>query len=379
MGIMKREGPLTCVIVRVLPHLAVLVIALAASSSCSQATGSEGLLRLNAVYLSEHMEYIASKLSEEAGTFGLSARPVGSDDADTVLLKLAVRGDSTKTLFSLPTPGGRTTIGQGIPLVVLADNRVLLRCSDWNKKVADFRERVQYSVLDAETSEEQDITPRNLDDTTPWLCKAGPPFVWSDEQGFLFLIPEDSRRTVHVWQGKKVLRETESRDGILGIGKAYIGDRLTAVLVTADGYAYSYDYESGRFVESAPFADISQSFSNTATDIEIWPFTFVMSRGLVAYRHKVGSDNVIRIVDLEGHVQDFVKRSVIQRKPDGSLRDPSDVEAVSSGKMLLYSEGRLLSLELISTRTSPIPLDETRLGLLDVLYGRLITIEPNHD
>ncbi|HHR84824.1 MAG TPA: hypothetical protein ENL23_00580 [Candidatus Acetothermia bacterium] len=377
MGNTKRVHSLVRVSVRVYTLLFLLCVICAMSASCRQATGSESLLRLSVVYLPDNMEYIAPKLSEEARTLAVSARPQGGGDADTALLMYALVGDTVKSVMSLPAPQNRIGATEGLPLLILSDQSVLLTHSDWTKEARDYRQRVHYSILDTDTGEERDITPRNLDKTTPWLCKAGPPFLWSEEQGFAFFIPEESERTIHVWQGKENLRETESRSRVLGIGKAYLSGRLTAILVTVDGHAFAYDYQSGHFVESAIFAGISGRLSDIAAGIDKWPFTFVMSRGLVAYRHKVGSDNVIRVLDGDGHVQDFVKRSVIQRKPDGSLRDPAEVEALNEGEAPLYSEGKQLTLDFISTRTSPIPLDETRLGLLDVLYARFIVIGPS--
>ncbi len=356
--------------------LLLISVVLPLSCACQQASGKEDALVLNAIPLPTGLTYVSREITMEAGTFSVLVRPYGGSRADEQILVLSVGEDSLDTLLALSAPSGKVA-GGGLPELMLDGKRILVKEVDWSPKVADFRERLQYDILDVESGEKLRVTPDNLTETDLWLCKGGPPCLWSDRHGLAMLIPEKKVRTVHLWQGTDSLTEVGAVEGVLGIGQGFVDGRLTAILVTLDGNAIAYDYRLGQLSKAPSLAPIARRLAETLGQPEKWPLSFALSKDFAGYKESVGKKNMFTIVPLHRPARSFERVDTFQRRPDGTQRSQKEVDALVEDRTPFAEEGSGLPADVISWGSVLIPIDGERLGILDLVYCRLILIEDN--
>lgn len=353
--------------------------------SCAQARGEPETLRdpnsfsLKSYRLPAEYNYVVPKLTAKSGTFAIVSRPWEGTGRDFKVIQFSLFGDSLKETNSLPTPKGRTARG-GIPQFFLENGDVLLeRTVDPGaaENEGDFRKLIRYSILNPTTGKERDSTPANIADTSQWLCRAGPPYLWSEKHGLVFFLPDQKERKVYLWQGTDKLANTDTVVDVLGIGKGFINGSLTAIVFTMDGRALVYDYSSGKLVKTDSLSPLSKRLKEAVGETVKWPFLFIVAERMVGFKEISGKDNLLTVLSADGRKHSFLRKHALDFKPDGSPRTESDADALAEDSRPLIKEGTELPADSFTMSSGLIPVDEKRIGILDMDYAKLVTISDN--
>lgn len=355
----------------------VLFVCALAIAACCPAQSQENVFSLRALPLETDNYYLGCTLSSESGTLSGLYSPTGMHDEQVVLCKYLIEDTALRLVFSTPMP--RVPIGQPRPHLVLADNRVFLK--DWvnlDAASSDFRSHIRYSLLDTETGTSQDVTPTNLVETTQWMYLTGILYLWSDLHGVILFTPNKETREVHLWQGKETLREVQKIPSVLGVGRSFVGGRITTVIVTEKGDALVYNHHTGRIEDAPRHQAVAIRMVEIVTKPKKWPLYFVMAEEVAAF--KWDSGKVYALVAADGSRQDINKIDNFATRPDGSKRSRAEGDALSlhplRASKVLKEEGKGLPPEVVDIMSVLVPVDETHVGIIDTSYQRLIVIGP---
>lgn len=339
------------------------------------AFGDTTSLKLDAFQLPSDYDYVSSRLSEKPGAFYILSRPWEGSGKDYKVVEFTVGNQAVEEKTSLSTPKLRTESG-GFPRLFLSDGKILLQKSinAGASENVDFRGLIRYSLLVPPANIEQDITPENMEESTKWLCRSGPPFFWSDERGLVFFVPNQKERTVHIWQGKKKLSKTDMVSDVLGIGQGFYGGRFTFVIIKVDGSTSVFNPKTGKLDRDNSFSPLAKRFAASLGEKPKWPFVFLFAKHMVAYRDLSDGTDKFTILSTDGRKQSFIKRSAIDYKPDGSRRSDFEADALVENSRPLIEEGARQPVGAITIGSDVIAVDERRLGIIDFNYAKLIII-----
>lgn len=341
--------------------------------SCAYARSAQESFSFTALQLPQKSYFMLRVLSSEEGTFAGLCSPTGVMDEQMTLNKYQIGGKAIHILFSAPAPRAKSE--QRHPELVLPDNRILQR---WMEKPGDssarIKERVHWEIKDSQKGTVKDVTPSNIAETPDWLCFSGPPFLWSEKHGLVYfcLVPEKGE--IRVWQGKDSLKEVQVISDVIGMGQAFVDGVLSAVLIRSQGVPLAYNFNSGRFVEDKRYDAIGREIRKIIGQPAGKPPMFAMALGLAILKRS-DLDKFI-LVSAEGTTLALPRLHPFDKRPDGSRRSDAEVLKLSFDARPLVEEGKNLPANRVSTTATYLPVDDKRVGLLDVAYQRLVVIAP---
>lgn len=375
MGVSKARGllVLSAGLFRLIFLLLVLLV-LSSIQACDQASGSENKIAIRALQLPIGSTYIGRRITAEPGTVAILASTSGTKDEETSLLKFKIESNGLSILLSFPMPNGRFEPWHGTPTLILEDGRILLK--KWTGSSGDlseFRNKIAYGILDPKTGKVVDVTPNNLNDTTAWACRAGPPFLWSDKLGLIHLTPDKSSKRYHIWQGAKTLGETGTIEQAIGLGQVFHKGKFSAAAILYDGRTLVFDQLDGTMKEVPSFNDTSKQLLKQAVKAK-WPLYFVLAEGIAAFKSADESSTRFIITAGDGRTLTLPCRHVLDYKPDGSPRSDSEGNQLTFDSRPLRIEGSQQPPESISNNSVLIPISENSIGILDLSYARVIVL-----
>jgi len=350
----------------------VVVGALALIAGCSRAHSDVGLFSLRAIPLELDSRWELPVRSLQSGTVAglLSSGGVKLENI-TVTRFVIGRNKLTRSL-SVPRTGV-----QPIPELLLSDDRLLTRRRGSAKEGTPgywSRSNVVFELYDPASDKVRDVTPSNLDETTRWLCRSGPPMLWTERFGIALFIPDPDSREVRLWQGRETLELVQRVSSALGVGDTFVSGVLSAVVVTENGEAFGYDYSTGKMKELPQLQPIASRLANAAAKPEKWPLSFVMAEGVAAFKWRQGREFVL--IASDGSRQALMVHHPFEEKPSGSTRSREEGEALSMDASPLKREARSQPPEVVNVGSALLAVDETHVGLFDLLYQRLIVVGP---
>jgi len=308
-------------------------------------------------------------------------------EGETTVHLFATDGDTLKSSFSAQKGL------QPFPLQMLGDYSILTRRTD-RQKVASWRASVdrrepglrhdprpfiKYEVADLSTQEAQDITPANLDGTLEWPCNAGPPFIWSEERGFTFFIPDLESREVQVWQGNSVLADVQHTPPVLALGQGFVDGQLTCAVVSDDGGMMVYDHETGLMEHSERHAALGNQIANVVRAPEERPVRFVFAEGVAVVKpdsDKAREGQELVTVTADGVIRTFKEVDPFSTKADGTQREPDEAHRLVIDASPIRLEGKQQPPDVTTGICSLLPLDDMHVGVFDMLYQRLTVVGP---
>jgi len=192
------------------------------------------------------------------------------------------------------------------------------------------------------------------------------------------LIPDPESRGVALWQGKGTLAEVRKIPSILGVGQSFLAGRLTPVVLAEDEDALVYDCDSGRMRDSPEHAALAGQIAEVAARAEKWPLSFVMAQEVAAFKSDHGETFVL--LGADASMLEVRRRDPFEERPDGSRRSRKEGEELSlnppKATETFTAEARKAPPEIVSMGSVLVPVDEKRIGILDIDYQRLIVIGP---
>ena len=300
----------------------------------------------------------------------------GRGKVENVTVTRFLDGDNRLTAdLSIPRAGV-----QPHPKLLLMDNRLLTSGRDSTKEGADYwkRKSIIFELVQPDSGEVRDITPTNLDETTMWRGVCGPPMLWTDTFGLALFIADADAREIHLWQGRETLKLVQIVLSSLALGETFVAGVLTRVVVTDDGEALVYDYDTGRMKESPEHQALAAHIAEAAARTDRWPLSFVMAEDIAAF--KWGQGAVFVLLAADGSRQTLRRRDPFEERPDGSRRSQAEGDALSLNPsraiQTFTEEARATPPEIVSNSSVLVPVDEKRIGILDLFYQRLVVIGP---
>jgi hypothetical protein len=304
---------------------------------------------------------------------------------ETAVNVFSTEGDVLEPLFS-------ANMGlKPFPLQVLEDYSVLSRTTDRQKQASwrasvdrrepglrhDPRPFIRFEMVGLATGEVLDITPSNLDGTLEWHGYTGPPFLWSEERGFTFFIPEIESREIHLWQGSGTLAEAQRTPPVLALGRGFVDGLLTYAVVTDEGGMLVYGRDQGLMAKSQAFSDLGKEIATALGAPQAWPkwpVRFVFAEGIAAFKsYESGPYGGCELISADGSRQVIAIVDAFTVKPDGSERDVTEADALVEDASPLRLEGKTQPPDVVASPVL-VPVDGRRIGIVDGLYQRLIVI-----
>ncbi len=282
---------------------------------------------------------------------------------------------------------------QPFPQQLLADNRILTRRTDREKEASwrasvgplppdtklDYRPFLRYEIRGSSTGDTLDITPSNLNGTLEWPCFTGPPFLWSEERGFTFFIPDLERREIQLWQGSGTLAEVQRTPPVLALGRGFVDGLITYAVVTDEGGMLVYDRERGVMAKRQSFNALGQEIATAIGAPQVWPkwpVRFVFAEEIAAFKSsEAGPYGGCELVSAAGSRQAIAAVDAFTVKADGSEREVAEADALVEDASPLRLEGQTQPPDVVASAIL-VPVDGQRIGIVDVLYQRLIVVGP---
>jgi hypothetical protein len=325
---------------------------------------------------------LVSILPCSAGELPFLCSHSGSMDDDTQLAICKITSNALVIERNLPIPGWPAQN----PKLLLADDAILAKDHDDSvERESDPRVGVKLSVINTSDETCEDITPTNLASTTAWSCFGGPPTLWTGEHGLAQFIYEPESGSIVLWQGHAQLTEVQRTPPILACGGTFINGKYTRAGITTEGIVLVYDYESGTLIESNAYAQIGEALIKVLPAPGKLPTQVVLTRNLALFEDKETLTYIA--ISRDGARLDLPCTSNPEQTLDDFLAaqdlellsglDEKGVEKLANDYLLGHEKeaGKTLPPAVIRTASFIIPVDDTRVGIFDKTYQRLITIE----
>jgi hypothetical protein len=368
---MKRTIILVCIgVVLLMSTLAFGV----SHPSMGQAKGIDAIATFTPVSLETTQQMVMAGTASAPDNFIVLCNAAVSHDnvrTDYVDVKLDGTTASLSTISS--------TEKRYIAHCLTSDGRLLVEDTKDAGSKGKYRQLSRtLALFDPKTSLQTDITPSNLNEllTKP----SGEPvidntrYLWDARYGLVMFSWDTEGWTLKVWAGKKELEEVGSVPNILANAQLYVNDRFTYGAVTQDGKLFAYDFADGKLKQVDEYTPIAQALVEALKTPGKKLIRTTIAKGVAVY----GNSNVLTIVTLGGKPWSKSLVDSLAYRPNGDKRPEEESNALVESKMrdLLREEAAKLPPDYISSLSQQIALDEDSVGMLDILYQRLIVITP---
>ena len=310
-------------------------------------------------------------------------------DDSTLLIQFKINDNGLEQLFSTPLPAS----AQLFPRLVLDRDLILMRMRNPDvEREIDPRVGLIYRIVNTATGNETDVTPTNMEQTTPWVNMGGVPILWSDELGLTQLLYESATRQVNVWQGKDLLENVQQTPPIIGRGDGIIDGRYTRAEITEDGVLLAFNWETGRLEAPSRYAALGTEIAKVMDAPRDKPFWFTFAQEIAVVKNST-SETHFTVVSSDGSRKDIkriIEKELGEEDLPALLKEYSRAELYAQWNALTDSEkdaiirdallgyrrdkGFELPLDAVAYNSYCTPIDDSHVGILDINYQRLIKI-----
>ncbi len=244
--------------------------------------------------------------------------------------------------------------------------------------IADYKKdklaSIRFKILDMASGDIKDVTPAGLG--TEGLGKGSKDYLFTyGQHGVSLLIKDDKSDAALLLQGIVTAKVVQIIPDVVCSGRTSVKGKLTSFIVTKDGTAYYYDYDTGRMITDTKHAALAKAIV-TAYPGKPWGGGVFMTDTFVVWSER----NPRRFVflDAKGKSTSLVCFDVYSYKPNGRRRSAAEEkrarDAIMYDEHAFAEEGLRANPNCFTSSTNIELLDERSILLSDDAYLRYTAV-----